>query len=257
MLSGLPIALAMIFKWALVAAVCFGIGWRLLTALFEKELALWEAMVLFSCLFAFAGMAIRLSESALFFPFLLLTGILIAGLRYYPQILEERRRHGIIAEDLQRCRQALDFDPLNVAAYSLMGDIYMRLGDYDEAIANYRKAVELDPKASAEQDKLEGALREKAVLEGKAIFCPRCLAPRPKETNVCQNCARPFSFDETISANFRGLPQGERYRYIAELVGAGILLLGFLLFAPRWLTLLIFLGLSGYAIGVLKKLSKW
>jgi tetratricopeptide (TPR) repeat protein len=247
----------MIFKWTLVAAICFGIGWRLLAALFEKELALWEAMVLFSCLFAFAGLAIRLAESNLFYPFLLLAGLVIAAVRYYPQILEEKRRRSIIAEDLQRCRQALDFDPLNVAAYSLMGDIYMRLGELDEAIANYRKAIELDPKASAEQDKLDGAMREKAMLEGKAMFCPRCLAPRPKETNVCQNCARPFSFDETISANFRGLPQGERYRYIAELVGAGILLLVFLLFAPAWLTLLIFLGLCGYAMGALRRLSKW
>ena len=45
---------------------------------------------------------------------------------------------------LQRCRYAAEMDPMFAPTHKILGDIYLSLKRYDEAIAEFRKLIELE-----------------------------------------------------------------------------------------------------------------
>jgi tetratricopeptide (TPR) repeat protein len=44
------------------------------------------------------------------------------------------------------CDKAIELKPKNAAAYDNRGNVYQAKGDHDRAISDYDKAIELDPK---------------------------------------------------------------------------------------------------------------
>ena len=250
-------ALATVMSWAIVALVCGGAAYWILSAAFEKELAAWEALALIFGLIAFAGVAIRLSKTGWFFPFLGIIGIIAVVIIYLPPLLSDKKRREMWCDDIIKYRQALDFDPLNVAAYSFLGDAYLKLGDIDQAIENYRKAIELDPKLIEEKQKLAHALQDKATRKGTSMFCPRCLTPRSSKQNVCTTCQRPFSWDETIAFNLQHVPKAQLTKTL--LIGASMLLFAILLssIGRGIISFLVIVALLWFTFNVLRELAKW
>jgi len=257
MMPALAEAFVIALKWVLVALICFGVGYRLLGAWFERELAGWEVVLLLCGLLFFVVTAIALSNSPWFFA--LLAGVLLlwGTTSIIPRLLVEKARREMLKADLERFRRALDFDPKNVAAYAFLADVCAKLGDLEGAIENYRKALELDPKLIEEKVRLEQALREKARQEGRAMFCPRCQQPRAPRQDACLECGRFFSFNETIAFNLQRLPRARLYLFIAAAPSAILFALVLASTGLAWLALVLILAALGFGIKALRQLARW
>jgi TolB-like protein/Tfp pilus assembly protein PilF len=84
------------------------------------------------------------------------------GRRWYGQFLSGMGRHD---EAIAEVRHALDLDPLSVIIHTALGDVLFYARRYDEAIAIYRKALELDPDFSAGQSDLARALEHSGRVD--------------------------------------------------------------------------------------------
>ena len=79
-------------------------------------------------------------------------------------ILQQQGRYKQAADAL---RQAIDRDPNNYATYLFLGDLQMyNLDELDAAEANYRKMLQLNPKATAATQGLAQALLRQGDLKG-------------------------------------------------------------------------------------------
>lgn len=67
------------------------------------------------------------------------------GLPIYFFIAERRSNATLLEEDFARCRQLIAFDPRNAAAYAQLGRLYARQRQWEEAVAAYTQAVQLEP----------------------------------------------------------------------------------------------------------------
>ena len=251
-------ALVHIFHFTLVAAVCFGAGYYIFVAWLDRMLAGWEVMVLIGALVGFAGLTIRLSETGWFYVLLLLAVSAWAITVYViPEAIAKRHGKTFLDHDMRAYQKALDFDPNNIAAYVALGDAYLKQGDVDQAIVEYEKALELDPKLIVERGKLEHAKREKALRDGAQMFCFRCLTPRVKGADDCLSCGRKFSFDETIRFNLRHEPRQIVTLYAAVLAIVAILFLVFVVQSRLGAAFLVALISAAAAFPTLKRLAKW
>jgi Tetratricopeptide repeat len=77
------------------------------------------------------------------------------------------RMRGRWEEAVQRCAEALQQQPSNASAHSLLGDIYENRGRLEEAIQWYQLALDLDPASAADQAKLARA-RERLAARGRS-----------------------------------------------------------------------------------------
>lgn len=61
-------------------------------------------------------------------------------------LLAERRSNAaMLAEDLEKCRELIAYDPNNAAAYAKLGSLHARQKQWAEAVEAYARAVELEP----------------------------------------------------------------------------------------------------------------
>lgn len=70
---------------------------------------------------------------------------------------------GLYDESIDSLTQSLALKPDNDWAFSMRGDVYHYKKDYDKAIADYTKAIELDPKISLTYKLRARTLREKGI----------------------------------------------------------------------------------------------
>ena len=84
------------------------------------------------------------------------------GRRWYGQFLSGMGRHD---EAIAEVRRALDLDPLSVIIHTALGDVLFYARRYDDAIAVYRKALELDPEFQAGHSDLARALEHSGRVD--------------------------------------------------------------------------------------------
>lgn len=256
-MPGVGTAFAMVFTWLAISLVLGGVAYRIISAAFEKELQPWEAVLLLAVDLLLLGVAVKLTGTAWLFLFLLLVGATLAVVEYLPVIFSQKHRRELWESDILRFQKGIDFDPKNVAAYSYLGDTYMKLGRFSEAVESYRKAVDLEPNSIEEKKKLEKALAEHVWSSTKEMLCPRCQLPRARGVNVCSGCGREFSFDETLSYNLRRTPQRQLLQLVlAGFAGIGIAVAMAMIGLP-WLGWIIAFIVLAAAISVLMQLAKW
>ncbi|MFQ6131033.1 MAG: tetratricopeptide repeat protein [Armatimonadota bacterium] len=124
---------------------------------------------------------------------LLLFVLLCVGLPALNAVAERRLWRRLTEEDIEQCLRALRFDPKNVHAHSRLGDIYLRLRRYDEAIECYHQATRLAPKDHKEKRKLQYAVDRKRRAEVQSVFCPRCRTENAGHAVHCRECGTPLS----------------------------------------------------------------
>ncbi len=84
------------------------------------------------------------------------------GRRWYGQFLSGMGRHD---EAVAEVRVALDLDPLSVIIHTALGDVLFYARRYDESIATYGRALELDPDFVAGHTDLARALEHSGRIE--------------------------------------------------------------------------------------------
>jgi tetratricopeptide (TPR) repeat protein len=246
-----------VFTWLAISLVFGGVAYRILTAAFEKELQLWEAILLLCFNVILLGFAIKFSTTIWLYIILIVIGAIMLAMHFLPEYFSLKYRRQMWEQDIIRFQKGIDFDAKNVAAYSFLGDTYIKLGRLDEAIESYRKALDIDPKLIEEKKKLEKALAEKALYSTTEMICPRCQLSRPPKIKVCPSCGRTFTVDETISYNLRRTPQTQLFQlFLAFAAGIGLVVWMNMLGIPllAWFIGAIVLVFAG---SVLKQLATW
>ncbi len=190
---------------AVCAAIGFAGGYMILSALFARKISGREAFLLtvglLVVLFFSVSMMLRGG------PGILLLLVLVGGaallLRALARAADRRIAKGLVEEEIAKYKEALEIDPDNAAAHSLLGDTYRQLGRIESAVEEYEAALGLDPSLRGERYWLE-RLRSELELRGqKELLCPRCRTPRPEGAGSCLECGRIYSAWEVWRHAFR------------------------------------------------------
>jgi ribosomal protein L40E len=113
---------------------------------------------------------------------------LCLGLPVFQRIADQRLADRLVREDVAECHRILRFDPNNAAAYMRLGDICLRVGDLDTAVAVYQRAVELAPRDNAMRQALGLAIERKRRQDVHSRFCPQCRTENPSRATYCRQC---------------------------------------------------------------------
>ncbi len=116
------------------------------------------------------------------------------------RIGEERIKRFLLEQDIERYKATIRRDPKNAAAHSLLGDIYLRMKRYNEAIKEFEEALKLDPMSQSDRYKLRLAMEKKREAELKGISCPRCHTINSRMRARCQQCG--YELNRSIALDF-------------------------------------------------------
>lgn len=235
MFGAMPQALMLAGRIVVCALVSFVGAVLILSAWFDRKISGIEATILLLGLFALQFFAVSLSLQG--GPGII---VLIAAIFGVPAIFcllakrsDRRMTDSFEQEDIARYRAAMDLDPRNVAAHSLLADTYRRLGKLERAIEEYRAALQLDPKLRTERywvRRLEDELERRSR---KQMSCPRCGAVRPLGAEVCPECDRWYSTVETSLHTVRAMKPSRKLAW-SGVVAVGLAGLALALaLAPR------------------------
>ena len=105
--------------------------------------------------------------------------LLPQGHRTRPEVCHAHNNLGVALQDQGKLdeaiacyRKAIELDPKYARAHNNLGNALQDQGKLDEAIACYRKAIELDPKDALAHNNLGNALQDQGKLD-EAIACYR------------------------------------------------------------------------------------
>ncbi|MBU0753967.1 MAG: tetratricopeptide repeat protein, partial [Planctomycetes bacterium] len=102
-------------------------------------------------------------------------------------------RRGRIEEAIEQFRQALDLDENYVEAHATLGDLYTLQGRTDDAIEAYERALRIKPDLAQAHRNLAALLTDKGDYEAAIEHCSKGLKVRPHEEAFCFNLARIYA----------------------------------------------------------------
>ena len=241
MLGALPQAATLVGKIIFCTLVSFAAAFLIVSAWFDRKINGAEASVLLLGVLAIEMVGMWLSSRG--GPGMLLLAVIILGipLLFYVMAKTADRRlvRSFDDEDMAKYQAAIDLDPKNVAAHSLLADLYRRQGRLEEAIEEYKAALQLDRRLNAERywvQRLEAQLESQARKE---ITCPRCNTARPGDAEVCPECGRVYSTVEKSMHAVRMMPLGRKLQWAALAAMATIGLMSAMALAPIIMLMLI------------------
>jgi len=173
---------------------------------------------------------------------------LCLGIPMLQRLADQRLGARLLREDLEECQRLLRFDPLNAAAHSRLGDIFLRMGHQDQAIDKYEQAAALAPKDKAMQRRLQRVIEMKRRQEVPSRFCPRCRTENPSTAVYCRECATPLNAWAELSHSLRRITPVQGLKWGAIVGGAGLLLTGAGILLPRTAAVLVALSLGVAAV---------
>ena len=234
------VAFSLVLRMVICAAISFAGGYMILSALFARKITGREAFLLTSGLlvlsFVCVSMALRGG------PGIILLLLAVAGAALVFRLLawaaERRITKGIVEEEIANYQHAMEVDPKNTAAHSLLADTYRELGQLESAIEEYQAALSLDSSLRQERYWLERLRREVEHGGQKELLCPRCSTPRPQGAGECQECGRIYSVWEVRRHAFEVMPPGRRAAVAGVAAGAMSVLLAIIVLAPGTMKLM-------------------
>ena len=157
-----PEALAILeglFK-AFIFVPCMAlIAWWLFANLMDKILTFAEAAI--GALLLFAAFILGVISMAAggwgFLGILAVIYTLLLVLACWEYIFWRKREIQHWLDEIDRYVNAADRDPNNAAAYSFLGQAHMKLGNFDDAVAAFEKALELEPESKQDKSLLKRA----------------------------------------------------------------------------------------------------
>ncbi|NIM05294.1 MAG: tetratricopeptide repeat protein [Armatimonadetes bacterium] len=148
-----------LLKAAVFVPVIALVGWWLFSNVLDKTLSFWEAAAGFFLL----GIAFVLGVVSIVFGgwgFWGIIGIIVAaviGLLIWQYMHLAGRQDQFLADEISKYQEAIERDPLNAAAYSFLGQTYLKLGCAEEAVEAFEEALRLDPESRQDRSFLKRA----------------------------------------------------------------------------------------------------
>ena len=163
------------------------------------------------------------------------------------RIADRRLGERLLHEDLAECHRILQFDPQNAAAYSRLGDIYLRLGDLDTAVAQYQWAAQLSPQDKIVQQALQRAIERKRRADVPSRFCPRCRTENPSTAVYCRQCQTALSGWAELRHGLQQMTPAQWLKWTAVVAGLCLVLASAGVILPRTAAVLVgvFLAFAG------------
>lgn len=165
----------------------------------EGEMSIGEALVLALLPFATLMLMLRFWGSVLG---VLLGCTLLFGIVVWwalKRVSASQMRRYLDEQEIARYKATIERDPRNAGAHSYLGDVYLRMKRYDDAIREFEIALELDPTSRSDRYKLKKAREAKQQAEAHGIVCPRCRKINPRTVGKCIQCGwelpRPLALD--------------------------------------------------------------
>ncbi len=138
------------------------------------------------------GVVLLWDSPLVFAMFLVAAGL--AALWWLARMTAERQLlHQLRAEDEARYKAAIERDPNNAAAWSALGDLYLEMQRFDDAIACYERAIQIMPNLSEERRKLRRAQKLKEEAQRTQRYCPQCRSPLSSLAVTCPQCGEEVS----------------------------------------------------------------
>jgi hypothetical protein len=109
-------------------------------------------------------------------------------LPYGRRLVGRRMLKRLALGDLQRWKQALEFDPRNASAHFFAAKSYRSLGRLDEAIASYEGGLSLSRGEIKAQRDYEMTVQLRRRNAGENWICAMCRAESPPERSSCFRC---------------------------------------------------------------------
>lgn len=240
MAGNFAIALMLVLKMAICAVIAFAGGYLIISGFAARKISGREALVLAVglCVLLFVCVALTLRGGAgilILFAAVGGSALLFAVLA---RLADRRVARGLFDEEMDRYMQALELDPENVAAHSLLADAYRRMGKLEKAVEEYEEAVRLDPSLREERYWLERLRAKLAGEESRDLLCPRCRTPRPDKAAECPDCGRMYSAWEVWRHKLQTMDPTHQAILTAVGVGAVAVALAATALAPGLLKLL-------------------
>jgi tetratricopeptide (TPR) repeat protein len=222
---GLDGAATLMFGWILAGLALAFIVQRLIHAwLIDRVLDTVPTMIITGVMLTTFTAIWLTRNSTLMYAYV----AVLIGLAGATQIIAHRREQRLMQdlrdESLAKYRAVIERDPKNVAAHVFIGDAYLQMGRFEDAIAAYETAIALNPEhANRERWKLRQAESERdRRTVGPPRRCPECGMENTYQATDCAKCATPLVSPFT--------------RWLLERKLAGLL-------RRAWIPLLVVLGL--------------
>ena len=164
---------------------------RIVGMYLERQISALELVLYFAVLLAFVAGVMKTwgSSTAWLLGFMYVS--LCALYPVFERVSNQRALRRLDDEEIERCKQALDFDPKNAGALEKLGHIYYARGELDEAIDCYERSLELWKEARVKA-RLQYAVRRKRLAETGNIVCHHCGTENAKGTFRCVECNAPL-----------------------------------------------------------------
>jgi hypothetical protein len=186
----------------LKAAVAGFIGAGLLLGVvglcLDRRLEPWEAVALGGLVLAGMAIAITSTSPVTFLGVIFLLVAVPLAVQAFSRLTERQVTERLLRVDETRARALIEADPRNAAAHSLLGDIYRRRGQMEEAVEQYEEAVRLMPDSQQERWKLGRASKELSLQERGARLCPMCGGEIDRGQRRCPHCDYTLSVAEGL-----------------------------------------------------------
>jgi tetratricopeptide (TPR) repeat protein len=160
-----------LFKAAVFVPVMALVAWWILTSWMDGTLTLQEAVVGWGlCGAAFLVGVVSIVRGGWgFLGVLAFVYVALLAVVVWEYIYWRRSEKDHLAAEVGKYEEAIARDPGNAAAYSFLGEVHLRLGEFEEAAAALEKALELDPESKRDRRLLRQARERQAVLPWRRL----------------------------------------------------------------------------------------
>lgn len=138
---------------------------------------------------------------------LLWIGVMLGGSVFIPWLAENsdaRALHRMYEQDIAKFRRSIESGINPAGAWREIGELYLRMNRYDEAIAAFKEAIRMNPHdVEKVRRRLNLAIEYRAGMpNAKTVICEQCGQETPKG-KACMHCGAPLDanlFDWLLQA---------------------------------------------------------
>jgi len=157
--SELVAVIERLFKAAIFVPIMGLVAWWLFSSWLEQTLSSEEVFIGLAVTAAafFIGVGSIVSGGWGFLGVLALVFMALLALAVWQYVYWRRSEREQLLSDMHVFKEAVERDPTNAAAHSFLAEVHLKLREFEEAVAGFEKALELDPQSRRDRKLLQWA----------------------------------------------------------------------------------------------------